>query len=90
MTEATQTIDHSVTVKSIRSLAPGAYFDDYQKHFVKAIATLGREGENRKTEKVPRPSKISSLTTVEEIMQLYSLMDPCKEGLSMDWHFLFR
>ena len=56
----------------------------------RVVATLGREGENRKTEKVTRPSKISSLTTVEEIMQLYSLMDPCKEGLSMDGHLLLR
>ena len=77
-----------MSVESIRGLAPWAYFDDCQKHFAKVVATLGREGENRKTEKVTRPSKISSLITVEEIMQLYSLMDPCKEGLSMNGHLL--
>ena len=30
MTEAAQTIENSVSVESIRSLAPWAYFDDYQ------------------------------------------------------------
>ena len=33
MTEAKQTIENSMSVKSIRSLAPWAYFDDNQKHF---------------------------------------------------------
>ena len=43
MTEATKTIENSLSVESIRRGAPWKYFDDYQEHYTKVIATLGRE-----------------------------------------------
>ena len=43
MTEATGTIKNSLSVESIRKGAPWIVFDDYQKHNIKIIATLGRE-----------------------------------------------
>ena len=43
MTEATQTIENSVSVESIRRGAPWTYVDDYQEHYTKVVATLGRQ-----------------------------------------------
>ena len=43
MSEATKTIENSLSVESIRRGAPWKYFDDYQEHYTKVIATLGRE-----------------------------------------------
>ena len=43
MKEATRTIENSLSVESIRKGAPWTVFDDYQRHYTKVIATLGRE-----------------------------------------------
>ena len=43
MTEATGTIENSLSVESIRKCAHWIVFDDYQRHYTKVIATLGRE-----------------------------------------------
>ncbi len=43
MTEATQTIENSVSVESIRRGASWTYVDDYQEHYTKVVATLGRQ-----------------------------------------------
>ena len=43
MTEATATIENSLSVESIRKGTPWTVFNDYQRHYTKVITTLGRE-----------------------------------------------
>ena len=43
MTEATGTIDNSLSVESIPKGAPWIVFDDYHSHYTKVIVTLGLE-----------------------------------------------
>ena len=43
MTEATKTIENSLSVESIRRGTSWTYFDDYQQQYTKVVATLGRE-----------------------------------------------
>ena len=43
MSEATKTIESSLSVESIRRGSPWIYFDDYQERYTTVISTLGRE-----------------------------------------------
>ena len=43
MTEATKTIENSLSVESIRRGTPWRYFDDFQEKYTAVTATLGRE-----------------------------------------------
>ena len=43
MTEATKTIENSLSVESIRRGTPWRYFQDYQEKYTTVTATLGRE-----------------------------------------------
>ena len=43
MTEATKTIENSLSVESIRRGTPWRYFQDYKEKYTTVTATLGRE-----------------------------------------------
>ena len=84
MSEATKTIESSLSVESIRRGSPWIYFEDYQERYTTVISTLGRECRDWAEGETEGQLRGLFLSTAAMRMQSYSQTARSK-GESSQW-----